>query len=311
MGHLYRALNFISYLNTQNQDYIIFINDDPTALSILDDHRVNFITVDLTDISTNWESKLICDFDLTVWLNDRLNTELKHAQNVKTNNVLLVTFDDFGSGAAASDLNFGGLIFEKKGVLQGLQTFSGIDYLILSKEIDQYKRLRSTKHKIIVTMGGSDTFGATLKVVGILKANDMPATIITGPSFAHIKQLSDMIDARFVVKQTVPSLVKEFSQYDLAITGGGITPFEANASGLPCIIIANELHEIPNALYLQNVGASLYAGHHTEIKPKSITKKLDISSMSKVGLNSIHTRGAANIYQTIKNVKKNLCKKPQ
>ena len=39
-------------------------------------------------------------------------------------------------------------------------------------------------------------------------------------------------------------MAEEMSRHDLAVTGGGMTPFEANAAGLPCIVVANETFEI-------------------------------------------------------------------
>ena len=146
-------------------------------------------------------------------------------------------------------------------------------------------------------------YGATLKVVKILKKINKNAAIIIGPLFNHIHELEKSADERFQIKSNCRYLIEEFSKYDLAITGGGITPFEANASGLPCIIIANEIFEIPNARFLEKLGSSVFAGYHTEINELAFNKKYPIEEMSKAGIENIKLNGLENIYDEIKNRK--------
>ena len=158
---------------------------------------------------------------------------------------------------------------------------------------------KAESEKIIVTLGGSDTYGVTIKVVEILKKLSKSATIITGPSFLHGKELENITDGRFIIKKTVPSLIEEFYNYDIAVTGGGITPFEANATGLPCIIIANEIHEIQTSEYLQKLGSSIFAGYHENFDIELFSQDFDIMKMSKIGSETIKTNGVKNIFEEI------------
>ena len=95
-------------------------------------------------------------------------------------------------------------------------------------------------------------------------------------------------------------MAKEMSNYNLA-TGGGITPFEANASGLPCIVIANEKFEIPVCKRLEKLGGSVFAGFRNEIN-NEIFKKLDIYSMSNNGLRNIPLNGLYNIINKLNSI---------
>jgi len=99
---------------------------------------------------------------------------------------------------------------------------------------------------------------------------------------------------------SVPSLIETFHGYDLAVTGGGITPFEANASGLPCIIIANELSEVPNGKLLHELGCSVFAGYYERLNKDIFKQRLDINKMSRVGMSRIGLNGAENVYRKIK-----------
>ena len=84
--------------------------------------------------------------------------------------------------------------------------------------------------------------------------------------------------------------------HDLAITGGGITAFEANASGLPAIVIANEIFEEQVGRHLDKLGGTKYAGHHTEFIDFSLDiPRLSIEEMSKLGIKNIELDGVKNV----------------
>lgn len=302
LGHLYKTLNFIEYLNEQNEEYIVITNDDPVSKSILEQNQVRHITVNLNDSQSDWETAIIKQYGITTWINDRLNTDIKHAALVKKQDVKLVTFDDRGSGAALADLHFAPLVFTGKETLQGKRILIGVDYLVLSKMIENCRRQREYLNSILVTLGGSDTYGVTLSVVMLLKSLNKRATVVVGHAFRHHAELECIIDERFIIKKSVPSLIQEFKSHDLAITGGGVTPFEANASGLPCIIIANEIHEIEIAKYLARIGSSVFAGYYEQLDESVFGLDYDLSSMSRIGLNKIKTDGVKNVFREVRSL---------
>lgn len=299
LGHLIRALNLVELLKSKKDDYLLILNNDLKSVAFLKKLGVNFEVTELTDLHSNWEKAIIRKHKINIWFNDRLDTLIEHARKVKFNGIPLVCLDDRGSGAELADINFGSLPLSFGYNFKGRKVFKGLEYLILDKAIDRYKKIRKRVDRVLVALGGSDTYGVTIKVVRILKDIGIPATIITGPLFRQEAELKKIINTKFIVKKSVPSLIKEFSGYDLAITGGGITPFEANASGLPCIVVANELFEIPNGRFLNELGSSVYAGYHEEINKDIFARNFDIEKMSILGINQIKTGGVDNIYKEI------------
>jgi spore coat polysaccharide biosynthesis predicted glycosyltransferase SpsG len=299
LGHLYKTLNFIEYLADRGERSIVIINDDQRAIEILDLRSIEHIVVNLDDILSDWETSIISKYGITVWVNDRLDTDQSHARHVKKNDIRLVTFDDRGSGAAFADLHFAPLVFTGQDKLQGKRVLTETRYLVLNHEIETCKRQRKVLDSILVTLGGSDTYGVTVTVVNLLKTLKLGATVVIGPAFQHHEQLQQAMDENFHLKQGVPSLIQEFVQHDLAITGGGMTPFEANASGLPCVVVANELHEIEIGQYLERLGSSVFAGYYQDIDCSIFGKNLNIEEMSSIGMVAIRTDGAANIYREI------------
>ena len=185
MGHLFRALNFIDCLNSKNEPSVVFINNDKTACDILKSRGIRFETVDLLNYENDWETGLVQKYGIDVWLNDRLDTNIRHTRNIKKNGIELVAFDDRGGGAELADIRVAALAFAREWQPKGRKVLTGLDYLILNKDIAKYKRVRKRIENIIVTFGGSDTYGVTLKVVGILKWLKKKATLHMGPSFKH------------------------------------------------------------------------------------------------------------------------------
>ena len=300
MGHLFRALNFIEYLESKKEKYVVVLNDDAKAKEILQNKNIPVETVSLDDVSGDWETRIIQQYKISVWVNDRLDTKEQHSRNVKKNNIHLVSFDDTGDGAALADINFGMMPCNYGKSLNGKIIKRGIDFFILNKDVGKYKRKRKEMKRILVTLGGSDTYGVTLKVAERLKHLNCDATIVAGPSFIHTKELEVISNGHFKIKKSLSSLVAEFHEHDLSITGGGITPFEANACGLPCLIIANEPHEVENGKFLQQLGSSDYLGYYSDIDfDYLLTKEYNIDEMSKLGMEHIPDDGVERVYNEI------------
>ncbi|MCF6184903.1 MAG: polysaccharide deacetylase family protein [Bacteroidales bacterium] len=158
------------------------------------------------------------------------------------------------------------------------------------------------KSKIHLTFDDGPHPEITPEILKILKKYNIKASIHIGPSFEHIEVLKKEITDDYKLISYLPSLIEEFSKYDLAITGGGITPFEANASGLPCLIIANEKFEIPNGKFLDESKSSKFIGYHENIVEAIFTdlNDLDIKSMSKNGMKILNTQAVEKIYKEIK-----------
>jgi len=299
MGHLYRVLALCEALLEREAPFRIFINRDDASQAILEQRGFPFDLVELDPVKSGWQPHAISRYGIQLWIDDRLNTDARHALLVKDRGIPLATFDDRGDGADVADLNVVALSFDTAEHLPGRKVLRGPGYLILNREIAGYRHARTGMGSVVVTLGGSDTYGATVKVVRILKAAGLGATVIVGPAFKHIAELEQVLDDRFVLKRNVPSLMEEFSHHALAITGGGITPFEANAAGMPCIIIANEDFEVPVGEGLARLGGAVFAGHHSRIDARKLTTPLPISVMSQAAMQALDLQGVGRVLNEI------------
>ncbi len=77
---------------------------------------------------------------------------------------------------------------------------------------------------------------------------------------------------------------------------------EAAASGLPCMVVANEVHEIQIGQYLERNGCALFAGYYKEMNPGRIKEMEEvgkISEMSQRGPETVDLSGAERICSVI------------
>lgn len=299
MGHFYRALNLADGLAKAGLSYRFYLNDHAPSRQILVERGAPHQIVNLQDFTGNWEASLIQRDGITLWVNDRLDTDARHAEKIKASGIPLATFDDRGTGTALADLHIAALAFDAQERLAGARLLRGAAYLILNPQIGDYTRLRKQLSSILVTLGGSDTYGVTVKVVQLLKEMNLTATIVVGPAFMHMDMLEEVLTDGFTLKRGVPSMIEEFYRYDLAITGGGITPFEANASGLPCVVIANELFEIPVGKELQRLGGSTFAGYHESLRSPLFVADLPLEQMSQAGMCNIGLQGTQRVIDAL------------
>ena len=299
LGHLYRSLNLADTLQPAGRHCVFFVNDDDVALSTIRRRGYGVEVVSLDDEASSWERDLVVQHRISLWVNDRLNTSGVHGERVRSLGIPLVTFDDHGAGAAFANLHVAALAGEDARELAGDKVLRGPEYLILSPDLEKFRRLREPGAKpLLVTLGGSDTYGVTVRVVSILARLGRLATVLVGPAFGHDAELAVALSCgprMFTVVRNVPSLAELMSRHDLAITGGGITPFEAAASGLPTIVIANEAFEVPVAQLLAKIGCSVFAGHHSKLDESVFSSDLDIAKMSQAGLDGVTLDGAAKV----------------
>lgn len=290
MGHLYRSIRISKSLKSKK--IIFFINNHKKSLQILKDNKILFKVIDYS--KKDWIDKIQKKFQISTWINDRLNTSV--AENIKLyKKIKLINFDDLGGGARYAHVNICPLIFKKK--IQGKKIFQGIKYLPIEKIKSKYIRKRTKIKNILISMGATDNRNINLKLLKNLNFKKFRFTLINGPgqknSFKPRKN-------SFIIKENVKNIYDEFYKSDLLICGGGMTPFEAASSGLPAIIIAAEKFEIDVGRELSKLGLSSFAGYYKDLNYKQINFNLDIKNLSKNCLKILDTKGLDRIVKIIK-----------
>jgi spore coat polysaccharide biosynthesis predicted glycosyltransferase SpsG len=293
MGHLYRTLALQTEMQRHAIPSMIYVNEDPAAVDVLLSRGAGHRVVDKQ--AAQWQAACIEADAIRLWIDDCLDTDMRHAEAVARTGVPRATFDDRGPGAALADLNVMALCFDPAEALGGRRVLRGLDYLVLDAAIARYRRERTRVERIVVSMGGADTYGLTIHVVRLLKRRGRKATIVLGPAFRHERELDEQLTDAFEIRRGVPQLAPEMARHDLAITSGGMTCFEAAAAGLPTLIVAAEPWETAAALELQRLGAARYLGFRQEIDESALDMQLPLEAMSRAGMSNVGTTGAERV----------------
>ncbi len=297
MGHLFRSLTLADALRRMGDPVRFLINAHEPSLQILKERGYQHEIVNLAPEADGWEADVARRMHVSLWINDRLDTTEAHVERVRAMGIPVATFDDRGSGAAFSDLNVAALVFDAEEIarLQGARILNGVAHVVLNPAIAAFRRTRTQLDSVLVTLGGADTYGATVKVVRLLRDKAWRVTVVLGPAFVHHEALADVMPRHFELKQGVRSMAEEMARHDLAITGGGMTPFEANAAGLPCLVVANEHFEVPVGKNLESMGGCRFVGHHDSIDASVFDLPLDIAGMSARALVAVDLEGVQRV----------------
>lgn len=294
MGHLFRGLALARALRERGCKTRIYANEDEGARRVLDVAGFPWSVVPLRETDAQWISQRVRTDRISVWIDDSFETSLAHAQALLAARVRRVTFNDRGPGAELADLHVCAVRLGESSEPRGRRILSGLEYLVLDPQVARHRRRRTELRSIVVSMGGSDTYGLTVDVVRALGARRMTATVILGPGFVHQRELAAVAQG-FDVKRHLGSLPPEFARHDLAVTAGGMTPFEANAAGLPCIVIGAESWEERAGRMLAELGGCIYAGPRRGIDFSVLDRNLPVQRMSEAALASVPADGAARV----------------
>ncbi|MEW6263539.1 MAG: hypothetical protein AB1641_10740 [Thermodesulfobacteriota bacterium] len=135
----------------------------------------------------------------------------------------------------------------------GARLLLGPEYLILPESYDPVSWDRSTRRDsptVMITFGGSDPTGLTLKVIRAISKRKWPGVsfkVILGPGFGPGRDVRDLVDkttADIEVIENPPELLPWFLQADLVFCAGGRTLYELHALGVPVLAIASIGHEV-------------------------------------------------------------------
>ena len=273
MGHLFRMKTLANEFRNEHVPYVFIIRKDDKSKQILHDaqhpcfeYPVEFREGDI--IEAYFQNHAVPD----LWIFDIMSTKAEWITQVKRRGSAVMCFDDLKGGLEAADLVINPIAgcweAEEKPGSCGARVLSGPRYAIIDPTIlklSRSDRMASGRIRIAVTMGGSDTYGATVQMAKVLSnvKEELKATFFLGPHFMHTRELEGVLSELplpSVTRRALPRLHKELVKSDMVICGGGQTLFELCAIGMCTAAIANEIHEEKTIAYFSKHGATIDLG---------------------------------------------------
>jgi spore coat polysaccharide biosynthesis predicted glycosyltransferase SpsG/CMP-N-acetylneuraminic acid synthetase len=138
---------------------------------------------------------------------------------------------------------------------------------------DRSSKLREVARRLVVSFGGSDPQGLTLKVLRSLDAlakewKDLSVGVILGPAFSYKKKLEEILPIlsyRPRILENVEHMADIFSDADLVFCSGGMTVFEIAALGTPGVVICQNAREQRRMEAFSREGTIVHLGLGTEV----------------------------------------------
>ena len=259
LGHIFRCVALADSLH--GGDISFWVKDNPDVRGILKGKDTNYLLPDLTCKSeTDFLIREIIKKKIDALITDLLVYPKGYLEKLKQTHVKLITFHELETDISASDILINSNTFKGfdncKDLVTGDKCF-GPSYVVIRDGIRKIKPVRPSKQvkTILISMGGSDPHGITLRVVNnLISLSAKPKIIIhAGPAFKYHKELFAMLGKGsdgFTVRENVPELAELMVNADVAISCGGITMYELCYLGIPSIILSlnNRQHEFADEL---------------------------------------------------------------
>ena len=294
LGHVVRCLTMAQEFKKQHPavDFLFIMGNFQPGISMVKNEGYP-IRIDnklkMKSIHNIFEN--IYDYKPEILILDINDTNLRDVKKAKTLGCFIVTIDDLGDGQKVSDL-----IIDANRSLSNRSSdkyLFGPDYIILREEFHKLRKKTKKNHpmaeNILISFGGSDPNGLTLKVIDALNTIEgIDKTIIIGQGFCYRKELDKIIGSNnngIKVKYNVENTAQLMKDADLAISTPGLTMYELACLGVPSLMLCSTEQQNKIANLFQEKGIVYNFGLTQEIN-KDVIREKALEYLSSQGLRS-------------------------
>lgn len=254
MGHVYQSMALAGAIEAEGDQVEFVVPDYPAGLEKFKQGHWPILAVprhlEEAERIAYIDGRLEGEVDVAVL--DILESSTQLARYWSGRAALLAAIDEIGPGRVHADLLFNVIHRPPRPPGATYEEINRLDHVILRPEFAGEtapgtcaERVR----RILVSQGGSDTFGGLVHLVAELAAvpSDVEIDLVLGPAFAHEEPLAEAIAAAgrpFSLQRDVRDMAGLMRRCDLAVSGGGKTLFELAALGVPFIAVTEEPREL-------------------------------------------------------------------
>lgn len=317
MGHFRRCLAVAHQLREDGAQALFMVNDDISLISRLKHTSFSYRVASFDDIDYR---NLLRNENGGKILIDTKRPIVDIMRELRGYGYKLVLVDNATEARLESDIAvYPTAIFRRDAMEWGGfrgEVIGGADYVPISSSLVRRRRKKGDDniggcgrpYNILVTMGGSDPYNTTCKVVSALTGLPMPVRlkVVIGPCFSCDTDLlemerQDLPDIEFV--RNVPDLASIMAESDIAVTAFGTTIFELAYVGVPSVVVANYRSDKGDMDAFGELGIGVAVGCHSDLAAgdirNSVVKLLSdrglLRIMSENGMRLIDGNGARRI----------------
>ncbi|WP_313233179.1 PseG/SpsG family protein [Tissierella praeacuta] len=266
-GHFYRCLSLAKAIRLLDKDITITFIINKELENLIENTGFKFIISN--DLKEDY--KIMDNLDINLFILDSYLGNNEYLIKVKEKAKLMLIDDnnDIYDSSIPDIIYNGNIHAEKLGYfdIEGQLKLLGPKYLIMKEEYwDNNTYSNSNKDGILITTGGTDEYGITLKILEEIKDLDIKIRIIIGPGYTddYIKKIEEVKIENVELIYKPNNLKKYIASSKLVITAGGSTVYEVlSQKSIPIVFSIADNQDLI-CRELSNMGIE-YLGKYPEI----------------------------------------------
>jgi spore coat polysaccharide biosynthesis predicted glycosyltransferase SpsG/CMP-N-acetylneuraminic acid synthetase len=278
MGHVTRSLAIAGALRERARAEIAFLMSADHHEGVREAGRAGFAVRALGDGRVETCLDHIRDFAPAIVINDLPRLESSYLRALAHLGATTVNLVDTPEDLEAAE-QYEQLIISVMG--QDKETpegfYAGPAYAILREQFrGRAKQVREEPRLVLLSFGGSDPQGLTLKAARALSG--LPERIevlaVTGPAFAHggeLRALLPTLGRPFrLIEQAGGHIAELMLEADLMVGSGGMSVYEIAALGTPGVVLAQNAREEARMQAFARHGTIRYLGLGVEVAEEDL-----------------------------------------
>lgn len=286
LGHIVRCLALADELRDgQNCEVCFLTRRGEVAWQMIEKAGYTAIRPADDEADRTWISRVILEQRpdaLIMDFRDGLSPEA--VWEWRRQGVLTATIDDPEDKRIACDLVFSPPVPQVRRLSwEGFtgELHVGWEWVLLRRQFSNLSPITKNNLRpvVLVTMGGSDPAGLTLKAVRALDslAEDFDTLLIVGGAFCHNEALEKLLGQtkrHFEIRRNVSDMAGVMALADLAVASFCVTAYELATVGVPGIYLCLTADHAEAALAFDASGIGRSLGVHTDVSEKTLADRV-------------------------------------
>jgi spore coat polysaccharide biosynthesis predicted glycosyltransferase SpsG/CMP-N-acetylneuraminic acid synthetase len=301
MGHVFRSLAIADAVRETSQAELAFLMSADHKEGILEVTRRGHAVKVVADGRLETALDGIRDFSPGILVNDlpKIDGEyLKALAHIGATTVNLVdTLDDLDVTEHYKQVIVS-VMSEERETPEGF--YGGPEYAILRSHFrDRAKEVRDDPRLVLLSFGGSDPQGLTLKaaraLVGLPPSVEIVA--VAGPAFsyrAEFEALARTLPRKVpLINEAGGHIADLMLEADVVVGSGGMSVYEIAALGTPGIVLAQNAKEDRRMVEFARQGTIVYLGLGTEVEEAAVMRAVEALLRDPAKRRQMSVRGRA------------------
>jgi len=242
----------------------------------ISDHEVYFVCDTASSIAANklagydywlgvYEPEVIeqaiIDLHPDLVVNDILNTEADYIVRLRSRGIIVVNFEDLGSGAVEADLTINDLYDDA--LLAGERIVWGHNWFFLRDEFHDARpnQFQNRVTRLLITFGGTDPSDFTRRVLQLVAPycaeQGIAIDVVSGDGYSFKEELESLISgltAEVTYTHVTGVISRIMENVQLAICSNGRTVYELAHMNIPAIVLSHHERELSHRFACEKNG---------------------------------------------------------